>query len=114
MLKPGVDLRGLQPQMAVAYTIACAVYAKIGGYDCVITSAADGVHSANSLHTRDGICRALDLMTKHVDRESKILLVHVLQVALGSQFDVVLESVGLENEHAHVEWDVKETPKQEA
>lgn len=114
MLKAGVDVRGLQPQMAVAYTIACRVYDKIGGYDCVITSAFDGVHGAGSLHNRDGICRALDLRTKHVDQDSKLMLVHSLQVALGPQFDVVLESVGLEQEHAHIEFDVKETPKQEA
>jgi hypothetical protein len=31
MIKTGVDLRGLKPQMAIAYTIACAVYQKHTG-----------------------------------------------------------------------------------
>lgn len=31
MIKHGVDLRGLQPQMAIAYTIACAVWERNGG-----------------------------------------------------------------------------------
>lgn len=109
-IKPGVDLRGLQPQMALAYTIACAVYAKVGGYECVITSASDGVHGPNSLHYK-GL--ALDLRTKHVDDDSKVMLLHTLKAAMGAQFDVILESIGEENEHAHLEFQPKDTPKGE-
>lgn len=38
MIKQGVDLRGLKPQMAVAYTIAYVIYAKRNSHElCVIT-----------------------------------------------------------------------------
>ena len=53
MIKNGVDLRGLTPQMAIAYTIATKCY---GQYDCVITSANDSKHGPfqSSPVTKDG------------------------------------------------------------
>lgn len=108
MIKTGVDLRNLTPQMALAYTEACWVYYKTGGYECVITSAFDGVHSANSLHSRDGLCRALDLRTQHLSADDRVLIVQRIKIALGPQFDVVMEDVGLSNEHAHVEFQPKD------
>ena len=95
MIKSGVDLRGLTPQMAIAYTIACRCY---GQYDCVITSASDGKHGPNSLHYKG---QALDLRTRHINGQGLQLVVDKLREALGSQFDVVLES-----DHIHIEFDV--------
>lgn len=94
MIKSGVDLRGLSPQMAIAYTIACKCY---GQYDCVITSASDGKHGPNSLHYSG---QALDLRTRHIHGQGLQLVVDKLREALGSQFDVVLES-----DHIHLEFD---------
>lgn len=103
MIKPGVDLRGLTPQMAVAYTIALDVYREKVGMVCVITSASDGKHGPNSLHYSG---KALDLRMNSL-RPEQIHPVYVaLKTALGEQFDVVLES-----DHIHVEWDVKEQEK---
>ena len=99
MIKSGVDLRGLTPQMAIAYTIACRCY---GQYDCVITSASDGKHGPNSLHYNG---QALDLRTRHINGQGLQLVVDKLKEALGSQFDVVLES-----DHMHVEFDPKDKP----
>ena len=100
MIKSGVDLHDLQPQMALAYTIASVVYMRHGSR-CVITSAKDGVHGFNSLHKRDGICRALDLRT-HDILPAVVIDVHKeLKEALGEQFDVVLE-----DDHIHIEFDV--------
>ena len=99
MIKHGVDLRGLSPQMAIAYTIACRCY---GQYDCVITSASDGKHGPNSLHYKG---QALDLRTRHINGQGLQLVVDKLKEALGSQFDVVLES-----DHIHVEFDPKDKP----
>lgn len=106
MIKFGVDLRGLSPQMAVAHTIACWVYFKNTGnpYACVITSGSDGKHGPNSLHYKG---KALDLRTNTILPALLPTLVKELRWALGEQFDVVLES-----DHIHVEFDPKEEPKE--
>lgn len=108
MIKLGVDLRGLTPQMAVAHTIACWVYFKCTGNPsaCVITSARDGTHGPNSLHSRNGQCNALDLRTNTLTAEQLPHVVKDLTRALGEQFDVVLES-----DHIHIEWDPKDPAK---
>ena len=50
MIKAGVDLRGVCPQLAIAYTIALDIYREKVGLPCIITSASDGKHGPNSLH----------------------------------------------------------------
>ncbi len=97
MIKNGVDLRGLSPQMAIAYTIACKVY---GQYNCVITSGSDGKHGPNSLHYSG---QALDLRTNNLPPQAVQSIVDRLKEALGAQFDVVLEAT-----HLHVEFQPKE------
>ena len=104
VIKPGVDLRGLQPQMVMAYLIACDVYAKHGSPGmCVITSASDGVHGPNSLHYKG---MALDLRTRHLIPAMLDKIAPELRIALGDQFDVVREA-----DHFHIEFDPKEQPK---
>ena len=101
MIKHGVDLRDLQPQLCIAYTIATEVYRRHGGR-CTITSAKDGTHGPRSLHSRDGLCRALDLRT-HDLLPAVVLDVHrELTDALGEQFDTILE-----DDHIHLEWGPK-------
>ena len=103
MIKSSVDLRGLQPQMCIAYLIASRCYEK-HGYTCVITSASDSKHGPNSLH----YCgKALDIRTRHLPSPSKQLLRDQIAEALGPQFDVVLEA-----DHIHMEFDVKEKQKE--
>jgi len=103
ILKSSVDLRGLQPQMALAYTIAATCYAK-HGYTCTITSASDSRHGPNSLH----YCgKALDIRTRDVREQARPLLRDEIKEALGPQFDVVLES-----DHLHVEFDPKDPPRE--
>ena len=99
MIKNSVDLRGLSPQMAIAYTIACKCY---GQYDCVITSANDSKHGPNSLHYKG---QALDLRTRHLNGQGLQSVYHKLKESLGEQFDVVLEA-----DHIHIEFDVHEPP----
>lgn len=99
MIKQGVDLRGLQPQMVLAYILIQGVYAR-HGYPCVITSCSDSKHGPNSLHYK-GL--ALDLRTRDVLPETMGVMVLEIKQVLGPQFDVVLEK-----DHLHVEWDPKE------
>jgi hypothetical protein len=105
MLKPGVDLRGLQPQLAIAYTIATFVYSMKAGQRCVITSCSDGKHGPNSLHYKG---RALDLRTSNLRPEQVHPVFITLTEALGESFDVCLEA-----DHIHLEWDPKEPLKEE-
>lgn len=103
MLKPGVDLRGIKPQAVMAYAIASLVYARHKAV-CVVTSGTDGTHGPNSLHYSGN---ALDLRTNMFTKEEQDVVHRDLVVALGAQFDVVLES-----DHIHVEFDPKDTPKE--
>lgn len=105
MIKAGVDLRGLQPQLAIAYTIASWVFSNKTGQRCVITSGSDGKHGPNSLHYKG---KALDIRINNL-RPDQIHPVYLtLKECLGDQFDVVLES-----DHLHVEFDPKEPAKEE-
>ena len=109
MLKHGVELRGLSPVWGVAYPIIRDVFRDYG-YACVITSANDSTHGPNSLHYKG---KALDFRTKHIAVMDKARVIDAIRTALGAQFDVVFESVGLPNEHAHVEHDPKDPEKSE-
>lgn len=99
-LKPGVKLKDLSPQMALAALVVFSLYDKRGA-ECVITSANDSKHGTNSLHFRGG---ALDFRTKNYVGDKKWLRDEIAD-CLGEEFDVVLEDLGEDNEHLHVEYD---------
>ena len=103
MIKAGVDLRGISPQIAIAYCIASWVYSNKTGQRCVITSGTDGKHGPNSLHYKG---MALDLRTSNLKPGDVHPVYMTLREALGEQFDVVLET-----DHLHIEFDPKEQPK---
>lgn len=105
MIKHGVDLRGIAPQMAVAYIIAESIYQEKAGVHCVITSCSDGKHGPNSLHYKG---KALDLRISNLRPEQIHPVFNSLKQALGGQFDTVLES-----DHIHCEFDPKEKDKDE-
>lgn len=102
MIKSGVQLLNLQPQLAVAYTIAASVYARFG-VPCVITSGCDSKHSDRSKHYTG---HAIDLRTRDVVRGQHRDLRDQLSDALGDEFDVVLE-----DNHIHVEYDPPRTSR---
>ena len=105
-IKTTVDLRNLAPQWGIGYPIIQACF-NHRGYSCVVTSGNDSVHGPKSLHPKG---KALDFRTKHIPMIEKLPLVNEIRVALGPQWDVVLEAVGQENEHLHVENDPKDPP----
>lgn len=104
MLKAGVSLKGIVPQMVIAHAIIQHAY---GIYPCMITSGNDSKHGKNSKHPKG---EALDFRTKDLPLAWKPILITMVKTRLGKEFDVVFESEGLENEHMHVEWDPKDLP----
>lgn len=105
-IKSGVDLRILAPQWAIGYPIIQQCFLS-RGYSCVVTSGNDSVHGTNSLHPSG---RALDFRTKHIPMIDKVPLLNAIKTALGAQWDVILENVGMDNEHCHAEFDPKDPP----
>lgn len=93
-LKPGVDVRGIQPEILLAVQIAESIY-RHHGYDFTVTSFVDGRHSANSLHYKG---QAVDLRVWGVPEEKRQALADEIGAALGRQFDVVFEG-----DHVHIE-----------
>ena len=55
-------MQSLQPQIVLAVVVASSFY-KDFGYDLVVTSFSDGIHSPNSLHYSGN---AVDLRTRNV------------------------------------------------
>lgn len=103
-LKLGVLLKDLTPQMVLGALVINDVFWK-HDTECIITSANDSTHSATSWHYKG---RALDFRTKHYVGD-KTALVQEIKDDLGPNFDVVLEDLGGNNEHLHVEYDPKGT-----
>lgn len=97
-IKPCVEMVGIRPQITVALTIAGSVYDTYN-CDCVVTSFTDGKHMEGSKHY-DG--DAVDLRIRNVPEELWRELTAKLRLALGPNFDTVLEK-----DHIHVEYDPK-------
>jgi hypothetical protein len=67
----------------------------------VITSINDGVHSTNSRHYKN---EAIDLRSKNfLTREMKRKFRSEFELYLGPKFRVLLENLGTENEHFHIQ-----------
>ena len=102
MLKQGVDLQGVAPEIAIAYSEASFIFHD-HGYQAVMTSCRDSKHGAKSLH-RYGL--AVDMRTKHVPRPMVTSVVEDIKDALGpAGFDIILEDFNGPNEHLHIEYD---------
>lgn len=99
----GVSLRDLAPQMLVAMQVVEEAF-KDYGLDCIVTSGNDKTHSKKSLHYSG---RALDFRTKHAGGLQRAILEKVKNRLTHLGFDVLLEDLGKDNEHLHVEYDPK-------
>lgn len=98
MIKRGVKAKGLQPEILLAIIEAREIYRDLDA-ELIITSLLDGKHMPNSFHYK-GL--AVDLRTRHLSRTDKMLVAARLRLALGPEYDVVLEKT-----HLHVEYDPK-------
>lgn len=101
-LKSGVELRGVTPELVVGMMVAAATYRDMG-YTLTITSVLDSEHKPTSLHY---VGRGFDARTKDINPVVWPKLTERLKLALGPQFDVVLEK-----DHIHIEFDPKEPLK---
>lgn len=96
--KDGVSLCGIREQTICAISLARHIYSDYG-YDTIVTSLNDGAHMARSLHY-SGF--AVDFRTRHLGNEHRQEIAAEIAIALGDDYDVVLEK-----DHLHVEYDPK-------
>ncbi len=92
--KPGISLRGLCSQMALAALIADGIYRKYN-VDGVITCGCDGLHMLGSRHYSG---EALDFRRRDIKPDDFDSFVNDLREALGKEFDVIVHKY-----HIHVE-----------
>lgn len=90
----------LPPAMAMAVMLQVArdAFNEVGA-DAIITSAIDSKHGNGSLHY---VGHALDFRTKHIEKAQASLVADIMAIALGDDYDVVLES-----DHLHCEFQPK-------
>lgn len=95
-IKAGANIQNIDVRMRPVLIAAERIW-KEHGQELVVTCGLDGTHSAGSLHYYG---RALDFRTHYFDIYVSQEIVNELRAALGSDYDVVLES-----DHIHVEFD---------
>lgn len=101
-LKYSVKFSSPDQAMSFAAMVANSIFTKYG-FDFIVTSANDGVHSTGSLHYKNS---AFDCRTKHIpDIETKEKIVKEIRESLTDDFDVLFEYPNTENQHIHIEHD---------
>lgn len=99
-LKPGVDIRGLKPEIVLAMMLIEPILNRHTPEGLVVTSVKDGKHMPTSLHYQ-GL--AFDIRTRDMQPVMIKACLEEIKGVLGYQFDVVFEG-----DHIHVEFDPKE------
>lgn len=95
ILLENVNVACLQPIMIIGMTVIESVYRDHGITQVVFTSICDGAHMKGSLHP---LGLAVDVRIWGVTDLPELM--EDLRLALGSNYDVVLET-----DHVHVEYD---------
>lgn len=93
-LKPGVKFDGVKAPILKAMGVVEEIMADYG--DVTVTSLLDGKHSEKSLHY---VGLAMDLRTRHMTAEDVEGCARRLRLALGKDYDVVVEPSHLHLEH---------------
>ena len=107
LIKPGVDIRGMEPEMVLGLICTMFVY-QARGHTFRLTSGRDGKHKDTSLHYKG---RAADVGVVQIDdRQEWPQLAAAIAAALGEQFDVILEHSAAGGPHIHIEFDPKPKP----
>lgn len=106
-LKPGVRLHGLIPEMTVAVQIVRDFWDELGADKCVITACIDGTHAGLPCPSGHYTGRALDFRTHSLPQSVAPhfpAVIEELKRRLGVDFFVLLENMGKDDEHLHVEF----------
>jgi hypothetical protein len=98
LIKPGVRITGIRPELLIAVIAAERVFDH-AGHDLMLTACIDGKHMAGSLHY-SGL--AVDIRTKNVPVTGVPELIARIKACVGGDFDVILEA-----DHIHVEFQPK-------
>jgi hypothetical protein len=94
--------------MFFAIAMADRVWEQLGQPECWITGANETGHSTGPRgfhHLPDGTCQACDLRIHAFNDEQKKEARRILASILGRDYDVLLESIDMPNEHIHVQYD---------
>jgi len=89
-IKSGVgaaSVRGIQPEMAIAWTIVVAIFER-HGVTARLSSGVDGKHMRGSSHYRG---HAVDISKRDVPSQAYAQLGQAMTEALGDEFDVIEE-----------------------
>ncbi len=97
-IKPGAKVNGLRPEILLAVIVADGIYEQYS-VKCVITEGTGGKHREASLHY---VGNAVDLRTKSLPSHLIEPVAQQIRVALGEQYDVVVEK-----DHIHMEYQPK-------
>lgn len=95
LIKAGVDISRLRPEIRKKLTAIEKILRELSGTELVITSTFEGTHSAGSLHYAN---LAIDI--RRPNRPDAVR--SEIKVTLGNDYDIVLE-----NSHIHIEYDPK-------
>jgi len=102
-LKDGVNFNGIRAPILRALATIEPIMEATGEF--TVTAALDGKHMEGSLHYK-GL--AVDVRSHQVPAAKRIFVLDQLKRAIGSDYDVILESAGTPNEHFHLEYDPNE------
>lgn len=97
-IKAGAEMNGLRAEILLALMIADDVYSEYD-IECVITEGTGAKHGIGSLHY---VGLAVDLRIRNIPVRFREIIHSRIKDALGSQYDVVLES-----DHIHIEFQPK-------
>ena len=96
-LKSDLKVTGLRPEILLALVVANGVYAS-HGYDAVVTSLLDGLHSQTSLHYA-GCAADLRTTAAQIPGSTIDVIASDIRKALTADYDVVVEA-----DHIHLEF----------
>lgn len=105
ILKPGIRLLGVKPETVVAMMVVNDLWNRLGPDELVITAVVDGTHKVGSLHYA-GLafdCRARDMTKDMLDAR----VAKMREKLWGIEFDAIVENVGQDSQHFHVEYQPK-------
>jgi len=97
-IKDGAKVNGLRVEILLAFDIAHTIFSSYG-VDTVMTEGTGGTHGKASLHY---VGLAIDLRTRDLTPTQQLEARDKLAIALGAQYDVILES-----DHIHIEFQPK-------